>query len=85
MEFEWCYVALIRFFQMMVQRMLSAKSLSHAQGGGLLAGYFKFAFLFVMILPGMIGRILWPGKIYNWHWTQGVDSPIIPPTDWLID
>ena len=30
---------------MMVQRALAAKSLSHAQGGCLLAGYFKFAFL----------------------------------------
>ncbi|OWA51533.1 Sodium/myo-inositol cotransporter [Hypsibius exemplaris] len=49
--------------QMMVQRMLSAKSLSHAKGGALVAGYFKFAFLFVMIIPGMIGRVLWPDEV----------------------
>lgn len=39
---------------MMVQRALSAKSLSHAQGGTLLVGYIKILPLFMMVIPGMI-------------------------------
>lgn len=39
---------------MMVQRALAAKSLSHAQGGTLLAGYIKILVLFMMVMPGMI-------------------------------
>ncbi|OWA51532.1 Sodium/myo-inositol cotransporter [Hypsibius exemplaris] len=32
-------------------------------GRRLAAGYFKFTFLFVMILPGMIGRVLWKDEV----------------------
>ncbi|XP_038051758.1 sodium/glucose cotransporter 5-like [Patiria miniata] len=49
--------------QMMVQRALSAKSLSHAQGGCLLAGYIKFLPLFLMVLPGMISRVLFTDEV----------------------
>lgn len=55
-------INIICFLQMMVQRALSSKSLSHARGGCLVAGYCKFVFLFVTILPGMIGRVLWRSK-----------------------
>jgi len=46
---------------MMVQRALAAKSLSHAQGGVLFAGYIKLMPLFIMVLPGMISRVLFTG------------------------
>ncbi|CAG0895970.1 unnamed protein product [Darwinula stevensoni] len=49
--------------QMMVQRVLSAKSLSHAQGGTLFAGYFKILPLFLMVLPGMISRVFYTDDI----------------------
>ncbi|XP_065322403.1 sodium/myo-inositol cotransporter-like isoform X2 [Gordionus sp. m RMFG-2023] len=49
--------------QMMVQRALAAKNLSHAQGGTLFAGYLKMLPLFIIIFPGMISRILYPDKI----------------------
>lgn len=49
--------------QMMVQRALSSKSLSHAQGGALLAGYLKFLPLFLMVMPGMVSRVLWPDEV----------------------
>lgn len=39
---------------MMVQRALAAKSLSHAQGGTLFAGYIKILPLFMIVIPGMI-------------------------------
>ncbi|XP_021933380.1 sodium/glucose cotransporter 5-like isoform X3 [Zootermopsis nevadensis] len=49
--------------QLMVQRTLAAKSLSHAQGGTLLAGYIKILPVFIMVLPGMISRVLFPDEI----------------------
>ncbi|XP_033640936.1 sodium/myo-inositol cotransporter-like [Asterias rubens] len=49
--------------QMMVQRALSAKSLSHAQGGCLMAGYAKMLPLFLMVLPGMISRVLFTDEV----------------------
>ncbi|KAF8565729.1 hypothetical protein P879_09913 [Paragonimus westermani] len=47
--------------QMMVQRVLAAKSLSHAQGGTLMAGVIKQLPLFIMVMPGMISRVLYAG------------------------
>uniref|UniRef100_T1JG24 Sodium/myo-inositol cotransporter n=1 Tax=Strigamia maritima TaxID=126957 RepID=T1JG24_STRMM len=47
-------------YQMMVQRALASKSLSHAQGGTLFVGYLKFLPLFMMVIPGMISRVLYP-------------------------
>ena len=47
---------------MIVQRALAAKSLSHAQGGAVIAGYFKILPMFIMVLPGMISRVLFPSK-----------------------
>lgn len=38
----------------MVQRALAAKSLSHAQGGTLFAGYLKILPVFMIVIPGMI-------------------------------
>ena len=46
--------------QMMVQRVLAARSLSHARAGTLLAGYLKVLPLFMIIIPGMISRVLYP-------------------------
>lgn len=47
---------------MMVQRALAAKSLSHAQGATVLAGYIKILPLFIMVIPGMASRVLYTGK-----------------------
>ncbi|NWX39227.1 SC5AA protein, partial [Steatornis caripensis] len=48
--------------QVIVQRSLSAKSLSHAKAGSILASYLKMLPLFLIIMPGMISRVLYPGK-----------------------
>jgi len=45
-----------------VQRALAAKSISHAQGGTLLAGFIKILPIYIMVLPGMISRVLFTGK-----------------------
>lgn len=51
--------------QVIVQRTLAAKNLSHAKGGAIMAGYLKLLPLFLMILPGMISRAMYPGnKVY---------------------
>lgn len=49
-------------FQVIVQRSLSAKSLSHAKGGSVLGGYLKILPMFFIVMPGMISRALFPGK-----------------------
>ena len=48
---------------MMVQRTLAAKSLSHAQGGTLFAGYLKIVPLFMIVMPGMISRVLYRDRV----------------------
>ncbi|XP_031552870.1 sodium/glucose cotransporter 5-like [Actinia tenebrosa] len=49
--------------QVIVQRALAAKSLSHAQGGCIFAGYIKILPLFTLVMPGMISRILSPDRV----------------------
>ncbi|CAF4384286.1 unnamed protein product, partial [Rotaria sp. Silwood2] len=49
--------------QVLVQRALAAKNLTHAQAGCIVAGYLKFLPLFLMIVPGMVARILYPDLI----------------------
>ena len=47
--------------QAMVQRTLSARSVNEARWGNLFAGLLNFAVFFVMVLPGVAGRVLYPG------------------------
>ncbi|KAL7676516.1 hypothetical protein ACOME3_002769 [Neoechinorhynchus agilis] len=49
--------------QMMVQRVLAAKSLSHAKGGTLLIGCLKITPLFLMVIVGMASRVLYPQTV----------------------
>ncbi|XP_070565864.1 sodium/mannose cotransporter SLC5A10-like [Ptychodera flava] len=49
--------------QVIVQRALAAKSLHHARGGTVLAGYLKILPLFLLMFPGMISRALWPEEV----------------------
>ncbi|KAL3858002.1 hypothetical protein ACJMK2_012620, partial [Sinanodonta woodiana] len=49
--------------QVIVQRTLAAKNLSHAKAGSLIAGYLKLLPLFIMIFPGMISRALYPDDV----------------------
>ncbi|XP_028259689.1 sodium/glucose cotransporter 4 isoform X3 [Parambassis ranga] len=49
--------------QVIVQRSLSAKSLSHAKGGSVLGGYLKLLPMFFIVLPGMISRALFPDEV----------------------
>ncbi|XP_071088199.1 sodium/glucose cotransporter 4-like [Haliotis cracherodii] len=49
--------------QIMVQRCLSAKNLSHAKGGSVFAAILKIFNFFLWIVPGMISRILFPDDV----------------------
>jgi SSS family solute:Na+ symporter len=46
--------------QFIVQRTLGAKDLNHGRWGALFAGLLKLPVLFLMVLPGTIGIILYP-------------------------
>ncbi|XP_069850564.1 sodium/glucose cotransporter 1 isoform X2 [Dipodomys merriami] len=49
--------------QVIVQRCLSAKNMSHVKAGCILCGYLKLLPMFLMVMPGMISRILYTEKI----------------------
>ncbi|XP_029293907.1 sodium/myo-inositol cotransporter 2 isoform X1 [Cottoperca gobio] len=49
--------------QVIVQRSLAAKTLTHAKGGSLLAAYLKILPFFVILLPGMISRVLYTDDV----------------------
>ena len=47
----------------MVQKALSAKSLSDAQGATILTGWIKILPMFLIVIPGMISRVLFPNEV----------------------
>lgn len=65
--------------QYIVQRVLSAKNLSNAQSGTILAGYLKILPVFILILPGIIAFYISDGtisgdKAYPWLVTNLLPS-----------
>ena len=52
------------FLQVIVQRCLSAKNLSHVKAGCILCGYLKLLPMFLMVFPGMISRILYTSECF---------------------
>ncbi|MGD2167666.1 MAG: sodium:solute symporter [Gammaproteobacteria bacterium] len=48
--------------QFMVQRALGAKNLDHGRYGALLAGLLKLPIIFIVVLPGIFGRLLYPAN-----------------------
>ncbi|MEE6495458.1 hypothetical protein FKM82_002058 [Ascaphus truei] len=49
--------------QVIVQRSLAAKNLSHAKGGSIVGGYLKILPMFFVVMPGMISRALFPDEV----------------------
>ncbi|XP_065933237.1 sodium/mannose cotransporter SLC5A10 [Magallana gigas] len=49
--------------QLIVQRTLAAKNIAHARGATIFASYIKLLPMFIIILPGMISRILFPDTV----------------------
>jgi solute:Na+ symporter, SSS family len=46
--------------QVIVQRVLSARNEAHARGGAIFSGFLKILPVFILVLPGMIARVLYP-------------------------
>ncbi len=63
--------------QFMVQRALGAKNLDHGRWGALFAGLLKLPIIFIMVLPGIFGRLLYPAAEYP---TLAENSDLIFPT-----
>ncbi|KAG1951348.1 sodium/glucose cotransporter 2 [Pimephales promelas] len=49
--------------QVIVQRCLAARSLTHVKAGCILCGYLKLLPMFLMVFPGMISRVLYPNEV----------------------
>jgi len=47
--------------QFIVQRVLGARGVDHARWGALLGGLLKLPVLFIMVLPGTVARLVYPG------------------------
>lgn len=50
--------------QFMVQRTLGARDLHHGRWGALFAGLLKLPIIFIMVLPGIFGRLLYSAAEY---------------------
>ncbi|XP_033117980.1 sodium/glucose cotransporter 4-like [Anneissia japonica] len=49
--------------QVIVQRALSAKNVTHAKAGTVVASYLKILPMFMIVIPGMISRVLFPDEV----------------------
>ena len=58
-----------------VQRVLGAKDLRAGQNGALFAGFLKITPVFVMVLPGIIGSVLWRHGALALPLLPGTDTP----------
>ena len=63
--------------QFMVQRTLGAKDLNEGRWGALFAGFLKLPILFIMILPGIFGRLIYPAAEFP---VLAQNSDLIYPT-----
>ncbi|XP_041463706.1 sodium/glucose cotransporter 4-like [Lytechinus variegatus] len=49
--------------QVIVQRTLAARNVTHSKAACIMTGYFKILPMFLMVIPGMISRTMWPDEI----------------------
>ena len=56
-----------------VQRVLGAKNLHAAQNGALFAGFLKILPVFLMVLPGVIGYVLWQKGAFQLNMVAGTN------------
>ncbi|XP_018598372.1 sodium/glucose cotransporter 2 isoform X2 [Scleropages formosus] len=49
--------------QVIVQRCLAGRSLTHVKAGCIVCGYLKLLPMFLMVFPGMISRVLFPDEV----------------------
>lgn len=61
--------------QFMVQRVLSSKSLNHGRWGALFAGLLKLPVIFIMVIPGTIGFLLYRGQEFAYKLPASAKNP----------
>jgi SSS family solute:Na+ symporter len=67
--FYWC------MDQTNVQRVLGARTLKDGQRGAIFAGFLKLLVPFILVLPGVIARVLYPGiSRYDYAYPQLVQG-----------
>lgn len=63
--------------QFMVQRTLGAKNLDEGRWGAIFAGFLKLPILFIMVFPGLFGRLIYPAEQFP---ALAANSDLIFPT-----
>ncbi|HMI20560.1 MAG TPA: sodium/solute symporter [Sphingomonas sp.] len=58
-----------------VQRVLGARDLQAGQNGALFAGFLKITPVFLMVLPGIIGSVLWKRGVLTLGTVPGTNAP----------
>src|SRR5512137_2980311 len=58
-----------------VQRVLAARTLKDGQNGALFAGFLKITPVFLMVLPGVIGYVLWQKGAFELAKLAGTNTP----------
>jgi SSS family solute:Na+ symporter len=58
-----------------VQRVLAARTLRDGQNGALFAGFLKITPVFLMVLPGVIGYVLWQKGAFQLANLAGTNNP----------
>jgi len=61
--------------QTLVQRVLAAHSVKEGQNGALFAGFLKITPPFLMVLPGVVGYVLWQKGLFQIPNVQGTNDP----------
>ena len=61
-----------------VQRVLSAKDLNAARSGSIFAGFLKILPVFILVLPGLVAAVLFPGVAGDEAYPTLVASSILP-------
>lgn len=56
------FLIVFSLLKTIVQRNLAAKDVSHSKAACVVASYLKILPFFLFVIPGMISRILFPGK-----------------------
>lgn len=61
--------------QTLVQRVLAAHSVKEGQNGALFAGFLKITPAFLMVLPGVVGYVLWQKGLFQLPTLPGTSDP----------
>jgi len=61
--------------QTLVQRVLAARTVKDGQNGALFAGFLKITPVFLMVLPGTIGYVLWQKGAFQLPLVAGTANP----------